>query len=185
MAKKARTKQSSAEPSSALTKDGVTQLTKLCRQQVRIERRIEQLNQQLKDAKEELKEVQENKIPALMTEMDITELKLGDRSKVQLEDYLSCKATSEGLQWLEQNDHASIIKDTVTVEFDKGEHDQATRLFEQLQKKNLPVSETIGVHPSTLKATLKKLIKSGVDVPHEKFNLFQGLKAKITLPKAG
>ncbi len=168
-----------------LSKAHVTRLVKLCRTQVALERKILKLVTQAKTASKELEGVSRTDIPNLMTEMGVTELKLSDKAAVTITDWLNCKDTEKGRKWLAKHGHASIIKDTVTTLFDKGDHTKAVTLFKQLAKKGLVVEQKESVHNSTLKATLKKLIKGGRSVPLELFEATQGLQSKITLPKGG
>jgi hypothetical protein len=41
----------------------------------------------------------------------------------------------------------------------------------------------VSVHPSTLKATVRQLVKDGKSIPDNVFNLFIGQKTKITKKK--
>lgn len=85
----------------------------------------------------------------------------------------------QGLQWLEENNLADIIKNEVVVSFDKGENDKAKELLQELTQKGLHCQNEINVNAMTLKATLKKEFESGNNVPQDVFSVYTGIAVDI------
>ena len=83
-------------------------------------------------------------------------------------------------EWLENNGLGDISKNSVGMSFGKGEKRQAQELEDAISKLGFIPEVKVSVHPSTLKATFKKLHEEGKSVPDNMFNLFIGQKTKIT-----
>ena len=86
-------------------------------------------------------------------------------------------------EWLEDNGLGDIIKNSVGISFGKGESNMATHLQETIKEMGLIPEVKVSVHPSTLKATIKKWHEEGRSVPDNTFSLFIGQKTKITKKK--
>ena len=65
------------------------------------------------------------------------------------------------------------------MQFDKTQDSDAIALKDRLSNEGLPVTHKESIHPSTLKSTVKELVKKGINVPEDTFNIFIGKKAKI------
>ena len=86
-------------------------------------------------------------------------------------------------EWLENNGLGDIIKNQVGISFGKGESNMATHLQETIKEMGLIPEVKVSVHPSTLKATIKKWHEEGKSVPDNVFSLFIGQKTKVTKKK--
>jgi hypothetical protein len=86
-------------------------------------------------------------------------------------------------EWLDDNGLGDIIKNQVGMSFGKGEGDKAKALESQIKEMGLIPEVKVSVHPSTLKATIKKWHEEGKSVPDNTFSLFIGQKTKITKKK--
>ena len=110
---------------------------------------------------------------------DLTKVELRSGWVLTVKPWLRCKDTPAGQAWLEANDLSGIIKDNVTIQFDKGEHEEAKQLFETLSADGYTVEERVSVHNSTLRATLSRLLDQGVAVPEEAFEITRGVKTHV------
>jgi hypothetical protein len=159
-------------------------LAQLMRQQ---QDRVQELEDQLKDAKELLRMTEREDLPMLMAELGISELKLEDGSVVKVVEEVDCRisdATRErALKWLVDNGFGGLIKTQVVAVFGRGERDQALKAFEKLVDEPADVSLKEEVHPSTLKAFVKEQIAAGTALPLDAFNVFSYNKATLKAAK--
>ena len=88
------------------------------------------------------------------------------------------------LKWLEEHEGRSIIKGTITAEFERGEDnsEKRNRAAEALSALSVDFVEQEGVHPQTLAAYARERIKNGEEVPLDLLGLYSGRMAKITIP---
>ena len=169
---------------------GLESVAELLRQQLKMESEIELSEATLKDLKEKHRKLSGEIIPAKMQELGMTSTTMTDGSKVDVvEDiYVSIPKDPEKsaacYEWLEDNGLGDIIKNSVGISFGKGEGNMAKHLQETIKEMGLIPEVKVSVHPSTLKATVKKLHEEGkLSVPDNTFSLFIGQKTKITKKK--
>ncbi len=126
---------------------------------------------------------------ATIADTGMTSTTMMDGSKVDVvEDiYVSIpkdpEKSSACYSWLEDNGLGDIIKNNVGISFGKGESNMAKHLQETIKEMGLIPEVKVSVHPSTLKATIRKWHEEGKSVPDNMFSLFIGQKTKITKKK--
>ena len=165
-------------------------VAELLREQLKLEELIESMEETVKINKEHLRKLSGETIPEKMAELGMTATEMYDGSKVQVvEDiYVSIPKDAEKsrgcYQWLTDNGLGDIIKNQVGMAFGMGEREPAEKLQEFIKETLgfIPEVKT-SVHPSTLKATIKKWHQEGRSVPDNTFSLFIGQKTKITKKK--
>ena len=169
---------------------GLESVAELLREQLKLEELIESMEETVKINKEALRKLSGEVIPEKMAELGMTATEMYDGSKVQVvEDiYVSIPKDPEKskacYEWLDDNGLGDIIKNQVGMSFGKGEGNKAKHLEESIKEMGLIPEVKVSVHPSTLKATVKKLHEEGkLSVPDNTFNLFIGQKTKITKKK--
>ena len=168
---------------------GLESVAELLRSQLALEASIEAHEDQLKNYKEQLRKLSGEIIPEKMAELGMTSTEMYDGSKVQIvEDiYVSIpkdpQKSKACYEWLEDNGLGDIIKNSVGMSFGKGEGNMAKNLEESIKEMGLIPEVKVSVHPSTLKATIKKWHEEGRSVPDSTFSLFIGQKTKITKKK--
>ena len=164
-------------------------VAELLREQLKLEELIESMEETVKINKENLRRLSGEIIPEKMAELGMTATEMYDGSKVQVvEDiYVSIPKDPERSQacydWLDDNGLGDIIKNQVGMSFGKGEGEKAKALESQIKEMGLIPEVKVSVHPSTLKATIKKWHEEGKSVPDNTFSLFIGQKTKITKKK--
>ena len=164
-------------------------VAELLREQLKLEELIESMEETVKINKENLRRLSGEIIPEKMAELGMTATEMYDGSKVQVvEDiYVSIPKDSEKskacYEWLDDNGLGDIIKNQVGMSFGKGEGEKAKALESQIKEMGLIPEVKVSVHPSTLKATIKKWHEEGKSVPDNTFSLFIGQKTKITKKK--
>ena len=169
---------------------GLESVAELLRKQLKLEAKIEDYESLLKTHKEDLRKLSGETIPEKMAELGMTSTTMYDGSKVEVvEDiYVSIpkdpQKSAACYEWLEDNGLGDIIKNSVGISFGKGEGNMAKHLQETIKEMGLIPEVKVSVHPSTLKATVKKLHEEGkLSVPDNTFSLFIGQKTKITKKK--
>ena len=168
---------------------GLESVAELLREQLKLEELIESMEETVKINKEALRKLSGEVIPEKMAELGMTATEMYDGSKVQVvEDiYVSIPKDPEKskacYEWLDDNGLGDIIKNQVGMSFGKGEGNKAKHLEESIKEMGLIPEVKVSVHPSTLKATIRKWHEEGKSVPDNTFNLFIGQKTKITKKK--
>ena len=164
-------------------------VSNLLQQQLKMETEVEDAEAELQNKKEKLRKLSEEIIPARMTELGMSSTTMVDGSKVDVVEniYVSIPKDSDKARacynWLEDNGLGDIIKNQVGMSFGKGENQEARLLEDTIKNLGFIPEVKVSVHPSTLKATVRQLIKDGRTVPDNVFSLFIGQKTKITKKK--
>ena len=173
-----------------LEQTGLESVAELLREQLRLESVIADTEEQLKGYKEHLRKLSGETIPEKMAELGMTSTEMYDGSKVEVVSDIKVSIPKVDLKrqaacykWLEDNGLGDIIKNSVGISFGKGESNMATHLQETIKEMGLIPEVKVSVHPSTLKATIKKWHEEGRSVPDNTFSLFIGQKTKITKKK--
>jgi len=148
-----------------------------------IQREIQELEDRLKDKKEDEKHFSCIVIPKLMEEMNLSSLKLRDGSELTVKKIYSASVKAdkkaEAIHWLRDNGLGDIVKNNITVSFGQGEDNKAID-YASLARSNgyEPIQEE-KVHPSTLKVVMKEWKDKGQEVPEELFNTFDGSQTQL------
>lgn len=133
---------------------------------------------------EELRVLSGVQLPNLMDELQLKEFTTVRGLKIELDEKIECGISEDrkpvAFRWLENNGHAGMIKRQVGVQFNKGQEAEAKQLVEELTGKFAAVTENRTVHPSTLKAWVKEMLREGKNFPLEHFGVFRRKVAKIT-----
>lgn len=162
----------------------LAELTKLGHMLVERDREVEMLEQRLKESKESARQLREEAIPAALTELGVTEIRLlsGEKVSMQQDVYASIPTEKkiEAFDWLEEHNFGGLIKTEVSVAFGKGEIDSAVELQRRLREQGLAPEFSRAVHAQTLKAWLRERLSKAEAVPLELFGARPVWVAKIT-----
>ena len=172
-----------------IDQESLESVSGLLQQQLKMETEIEIAEVDIQNKKEKLRKLSEEIIPARMTELGMSSTTMVDGSKVDVVEniYVSIPKDQEKSQacfsWLEDNGLGDIIKNQVGMSFGKGENQEAKLLENTIKDLGYIPEVKVSVHTSTLKATVRQLVKDGKSIPDNVFNLFIGQKTKITKKK--
>ena len=162
-------------------------VSELATKQVELEKEIGLAEEQLKKLNEELLRVKQVELPNALAELDLSSLSLKDGTKIITGQkyYASIpKDQSErAFSWLEAHGYDSIIKNVVTCQFGKGENEEAKDVMRELTSLGVQPTQTMSVHPMTLKSFIKDLFERGVEFPLETFGAGVITESKVVLPK--
>ena len=141
---------------------------------------LQETDRQLADAEQEVKrldkikkQLETERIPALMEEMGQTkgtwngvEVKLVQKIDARISEANKDAAFS----WLRGNGHDGIIKNDVTMSFSKGEDNLAGDAIATLRDKGFDPIQKTSVHASTLKAFIGTELEKGAALPLDLFS---------------
>lgn len=168
------------------TDEQLGRIRNLALAQVDILRTISRLENELQQAKQDLKVNTEVELPAAMTDAGLESFTLSGGWKLELSVYyMASIPTGERLKgdkltaalakrsawfhWLRSNNHDSIIKREIIAKFGKGDDKAAGRLKQYLLE-NFPmydVADRESVHAGTLGAFVKEQMAAGTVFPDE------------------
>ena len=140
-------------------KDDIGTLSVLSREQLQLESDIDGLNDQIDKKQKELKTVQQERIPRLMQELRLGSFTLdtGEGVSIKRGYFGSIKDNEqEAFAWLEKYDMDDIIKNIVTITFNREENVKAVELFEKLEKMGYDIIKKESIHGGTLKSFIKE-----------------------------
>ena len=148
-----------------------------------LEDKILKAEDDLKKLKEEADVLSGEVIPTMMTEMNISTLKLADGTAVEVKPIygasISAERKEEAFNWLRKNGLGDLIKNEVTVSFGRNEDNKAIAYANLAAERGYQPSQKLKVEPMTLKALVRERIEAGKDMPSDLFNVFAGNRTKI------
>lgn len=172
----------------SLNNDDLDQLSKLIQRQLDMDVEIENIEATLKEMKREREVLSSETIPSKMQELGINETTMKDGSKVTVKEGFHCKIPLDKVEdahnYLRENDLGDIIKNKVATSFGTGEDNMAGDLAGYIESTyGITPEVKESVHPSTLKATLKRRHEEGLTDPDDLFGIYIRPETKITKGK--
>ena len=123
----------------------------------------------------------------MMTEMNISTLKLADGSAVEVKPVYGASIPvakkEEAYTWLRENGLGDLIKNKISVAFGRNEDNKAMAYATLAQGQGYEPIQKLKVEPMTLKALVRERLESGQEMPSDLFNVFAGNRTKITRSK--
>lgn len=157
-------------------------LSNLVRQVDDVNKEIDMAEQHLKKLKQERQRLQTEAIPALMDEMGVDRLDVGDVS-VSLKPFVSASIPqdrrAEAHQWLRDNGLDDIIKNDVILSFGRGEDDAAHNIMLDLEQKGFHPESKTHIHAMTLKAFVRERVEKGLPIDLDMFGAYVAKTADI------
>lgn len=160
------------------------EISKLALLQNAQQQEVALLETKLQEAQKRLRRTQEQDLPEAMKAAGLEMFKTFDGLEVSIDEKLYAsipkKHKSEAIRWLMDHDLSSLVKEDVNIPFDKGDHtavQELVNLLEMTGYDTFSVEES--VNTGSVKATIKELLDTGVDVPLELFGAYFHRKAVI------
>lgn len=145
--------------------------------------RVSSLEEALKQEKRQLLELSDHELPAVMAELDMSEIKLTDGSTITLKPTYGATITAANKEdahtWLRDNNYDDIIKNTVSCTFGRGEDEKARQFSQLAATGGYQTEKNATVHAQTLKAFVKERIQAGEEIPQDLFGVYAGQRATI------
>ena len=153
--------------------------------------KLRDLEDEIKVAEESLKQLKKQAdtlsgevIPTMMTEMNISTMKLADGSAIEVKPVYGASIPAdkkeEAFNWLRKEGLGDLIKNEVTVSFGRNEDNKAADYAVLAQGQGYQPTQKLKVEPMTLKALVRERVEKGLDMPSDLFNVFAGNRTKIT-----
>jgi len=163
-------------------------ISELGRQAILIEKDIEDLEATLAEKKEALRNLTDERIPDALKEIGMKSFEMADGSEIEVKPFYSASIPAdrrgEAYEWLRAHGFDDIIKNTVSVQFGRGEDDAAGDLINVIRKQGLLPEQAEKIESQTLKAWVREMVEQGTEFPTELFGAYTGLKAKIKRAKS-
>jgi len=148
-----------------------------------IQKQIKNLEDRVKDLKEDEKYFSCIVIPKIMGEQNLESLRLKDGSELTVKKIFSATLKAdkkaEGIHWLRDNGLGDIVKNNITVTFGQGEDNKAVDYASLARSNGFEPIQEEKVHPQTLKVVMKEWKDKGREVPSELFWTFDGNQTSI------
>ena len=152
-----------------------------------LEDEIDEQEKKLKESKRNQELLSGEVIPTMMTEMNISTLKLADGSAVEVKPVYGASIPAakkeDAFNWLRKNGLGDLIKNEITVAFGRNEDNKAMAYATLAQGQGYEPIQKLKVEPMTLKALVRERLESGQEMPSDLFNVFAGNRTKITRSK--
>jgi|TARA_R110000851_G_C12971273_1_gene555331 hypothetical protein len=167
--------------------EGLRSIAEIARAINQKEAAVSAIEDQLKEAKNGLLKLTDEDLPSALQELGVKEFTLEDGSKVKVTStygaHIKNENKEEAFTWLEAHGHDGLIKNTVSCDFGRGDHQEAQQFVELASGQGLVPIQKTAVHSSTLKAWAKEQVESGAELPMELFGIFVGQRATIRRTK--
>ena len=149
-----------------------------------LEDQIKITEESLKQLKQQAETLSGEVIPTMMTEMNISTMKLADGSAIEVKPVygasIPVEKKEEAFKWLRDNGLGDLIKNEVTVSFGRNEDNKAVEYAVLAQGQGYQPTQKLKVEPMTLKALVRERLEAGKEMPSDLFNVFAGSRTKIT-----
>ena len=163
----------------------LSQIASFVEQYQRLSTRRDSVSSELDALDDEIKQIIERDIPTLLDTNGLTTVTTTDGLKVVVEEKVmaSIKEANryQAHAWLEETGNGDVIKTKLATEFGRGEIEFAREVAKRLEAelgRGVAVAET--VHPQTLSALVRELLRNGEAVPQELLGVTRVRKAKIS-----
>ena len=148
-----------------------------------IQKQIKDLEDKVKDLKEDEKYFSCNIIPKLMEDMNLASLKLKDGSELTVKKIFSATLKAdkkaEGIHWLRDNGLGDIVKNNITVTFGQGEDNKAVEYAGLARERGYEPTQDEKVHHASLTVVMKDFKEKGNEIPSDLFSTFDGSQTKL------
>jgi hypothetical protein len=166
---------------------GLSRLAKQAALMIQMQERKSELEEEIKAVEQQIREIEEQQIPAIMAELGVRSYELDNGASISVKKYYGASISElhkgEAFEWLIENGHGDLIKNVVSASFVRGQEDVAERFAQELEDRNMAFNTKKWVEPMTLKAFVKEQVETGKEIPSEVFGLYIAEKAKIETKK--
>ena len=147
-------------------------LVEQAEKQLDLQQEIEKIEATLKSKKETLRIISQEIVPNMMMELGVEKFVLNGGYELSIKDEVYAKLPENpfvAFEWLRVHNLDSVIKTQVSVDFGKGEDEEAGRVLEALAELGVSAKSKSTIHPQTLKALLREQIAIGSGIPMADF----------------
>ena len=167
----------------------IKNLLDLANELVQLETQMESLEELMKTISSRANALKTAAIPDAMAEAGLSEFKTPEGARLKIEDFVSGSLPKEptkrveAIAAVEAWGAGGIIKNEVSLFFERSQHNEAMALVDDLRQRGLACELVSTIHPQTYLATIRKRLAEGDEVDADRMGVFIGRKTKVTLPK--
>jgi hypothetical protein len=169
-----------------ITTQVLDDMAELIKRHIVLTQEINDAEDVLKLMKKERTIIEEDKLITLMDTAGVAEIKASDGSQLKVKESLfaSIKAQNkvEAGEWLIDNGQGSLVQETVSMTFEKGEEEKVNALVESIESQGFSPSVAASMNTASVKSALKELIAQGINVPMELFGAYNKRVVTIKQP---
>ena len=137
----------------------------LAEQQLDLETRIDVAEQHLKGLKGDLRKLQENVLPEAMQAANCKRFDLANGAVVSIKEDISISVPKKNMdeiaEWLRNSGHEAIIKNAMTINFDKGHDNSVADVKGYAEELGLTTTTSTTLNSGTLKALIREQLEGG------------------------
>lgn len=161
----------------------MVELSKLVEKTYDAQVKVEKLEADLKEAKEELRQLSEKRLPEKMDEIGVADYTTSTGIYVEVREKvrgsLPVENKSKGFDWLEKNGYEGLIEMEVVVPYKRGELSKAQELVKELNEGDRIASLERNVHHARLDGFIREQLAQGKDIPLDIFGVYRQRVAKV------
>ena len=154
----------------------------LAQRQVAAERTVEDLEASLREAKQNLTNINENLLPDAMLAIGFETFRLVDGTEIDVKESvfanISEKNRAEAHRWLKDHNHGAIIRNAITTTFGPGEEYRADIVKDLFQNNEIDYESRTSIHAGTLRAWVNEQLAQSNEVP-ESISYYQKRVSKV------
>ncbi len=147
---------------------------------------LQAAEQRVTELRREVERLARDTLPSAMQELDLVSFRLQDGTEITLRTdffaHISAENAPAAFEWLRERGFDGLLKDVVTVTFDRAEHDRAVAVSERLSNENCVVRLETKIHPQTLLAFIRERAEAGDLPPAHLFGIRPYSEARFTPP---
>jgi uncharacterized small protein (DUF1192 family) len=166
-----------------ISNESLTSVADLGKKALLIEKEIEDLEVTLAERKEALRNLTDERIPEALREIGMNKFEMSDGSVIEVKPFYSASIPAdrkgEAYEWLRLHGYDDIIKNTVFVQFGRGDDSAAGELIGVIRQQGLLPEQQEKIESQTLKAWVREMVEQGTEFPSDLFGAYTGFKAKI------
>jgi len=165
------------------TTDELTEIATLAIKQTALEEELLAMEDQVKDCKKRLEEVQTRLLPDAMLKAQISTFTTTDGKKISVKDIVRCNISKKNeqaaFQYLREHGAEVLIKNEIKVGFFKGQDAEAKTAIKTLSDMGLYPELKESVPWNTLSSWAIEQIANGVALDAPLLGLYKGKKAIV------
>lgn len=168
----------------------LSKLRKLGEDMMQLEREVSDLEELLKIKRSAAYKLKTERLPEEMAKAGLSFFELKSGGSIEIKDFVQGSLPKEDEQrrieaiaYLSEIDGEGIIKNSITIEFSKSQHNEALSLNAELQQKGFETVLKHDVHTGTLQAFIREKLRNGENVDANKLGCQIGQVAKVKLEK--
>lgn len=158
------------------TDEGLALISGLAQAQYDAALKVAECEDELNEARNELKKISEVDLPEAMKQCGVKEFTTSDNLVIKLKEDvnvgISVSNKEAAYKWLVDHEFGGLIKSELDIKFGREQLEDAEELAEELREKGYDIDLSQNIHYQTLKAFVKERMadtESGVEFPLDLF----------------